>query len=91
MVKNLPCKARYVGSIPGQVTKNPNTTGQMSPCGTNTEPMQACKLQQERSQPTYRMKDPHAVTKIRHRQINDFSFEVVIMKATSQEYPKDHL
>ena len=34
---------------------------------------------------------PGQGTKIRHSQINNFSFKVAIIKATSQEYPKDHL
>ena len=55
VVKNLSCNAGDLGSIPGWGTKDPNTMGQISP---NTEPMQACRLQLERSLPTCRMKDP---------------------------------
>ena len=38
VVKNLPCNARNVGSIPGQGTKIPQDTGQLSPCVMTTEP-----------------------------------------------------
>ena len=38
MVKNLPSNAGDVGSIPGQGTKIPHATGQLSPCATTTEP-----------------------------------------------------
>ena len=38
MVKNLPCNARNVGSIPGQGTKIAQDTGQLSPCVMTTEP-----------------------------------------------------
>ena len=37
LVKNLPSKAGDVGSIPGQVTKIPQTTGQLSPCAKTKE------------------------------------------------------
>ena len=30
MIKNLPCNARELGSIPGQGTKNPHAVGQPS-------------------------------------------------------------
>ena len=32
LVKNLPCSAEEAGSIPGQGTKIPHATGQLSPC-----------------------------------------------------------
>ena len=37
VVKNLPCSAGNVGSIPGQGTKIPHATGQLSPRATTTE------------------------------------------------------
>ena len=37
MVKNLPSSARDAGSIPGQGTKIPHATGQLSPRATTTE------------------------------------------------------
>ena len=38
MVKNLPSNAADVGSIPGQGTKTPHATGQLSLCAATTEP-----------------------------------------------------
>ena len=38
MVENLPSNAGDVGSIPGQGTKIPHATGQLSPHATATEP-----------------------------------------------------
>ena len=35
--KNLPCNAGDSGSIPGQGTKIPNPSGQLSLCATTTE------------------------------------------------------
>ena len=37
MVKNPPSKAGDSGSIPGQGTKIPYTSGQLSPCSATTE------------------------------------------------------
>ena len=37
VIKNPPYNARDAGSIPGQVTKIPHATGQLSPCATTTE------------------------------------------------------
>ena len=50
MVKNLPCNARDMGSIPGQRTKIPHAVGQPSPCATSSEATghswrEACTLQ----------------------------------------------
>ena len=39
VVKNLPCNAGDVGSIPGQGTKIPPAAEQLSPCPRITEPM----------------------------------------------------
>ena len=39
MVKNPPSNAGDMGLIPGPGTKFPHATGQLSPCGTTTEPM----------------------------------------------------
>ena len=39
MVKNPPCNAVDVGSIPGQGTKIPHAVEQLSPCTTTTELM----------------------------------------------------
>ena len=39
MVKNPPSNAGDVGSIPGQGTKIPHATGQLSPHATTTEPV----------------------------------------------------
>ena len=36
-LKNMPCNARDVGSIPGQGTNIPHAQGQPSPCITATE------------------------------------------------------
>ena len=36
-VKNLPCTAGDSGSIPGQGTKTPHASEQLSPCATSTE------------------------------------------------------
>ena len=38
VVKNLPCNAGDVGSIPGQGTKIPQAAEQLSPCPRTTEP-----------------------------------------------------
>ena len=38
MVKNLPCNAGDVGSIPGRGTKIPHAAEQLSPCAVTTEP-----------------------------------------------------
>ena len=38
VVKNPPCNAGDVGSIPGQGTKISHVAGQLSPCTTTTEP-----------------------------------------------------
>ena len=38
MVKNLPCKARDMGYVPGWGTKIPHTTEQLSPLTITTEP-----------------------------------------------------
>ena len=38
VVKNLPCDAKDMGSIPGQGTKIPHATEQLSLCATTTEP-----------------------------------------------------
>ena len=38
MVRNLPSNAGDAGSIPGQGTKIPHATGQLSPHATATEP-----------------------------------------------------
>ena len=37
VVKNPPSNAGDTGSIPGQGTKTPHVTGQLSPCVTTTE------------------------------------------------------
>ena len=37
VVKNLPCNAKDVGSIPGRGTKIPHTKGELSPCTTTTK------------------------------------------------------
>ena len=37
VVKNLPSNAGDAGLIPGQGTKIPRATGQLSPCATTTE------------------------------------------------------
>ena len=37
MVKNPPCNAGDVGSIPGQGTKVPHARGRLSPSATTTE------------------------------------------------------
>ena len=37
VVKNLPYNAGDTGSIPGQGTKSPHATGQLSQCATITE------------------------------------------------------
>ena len=37
VVKNLPSNAGDAGSIPGQGTKIPHATGQLSPCAATTE------------------------------------------------------
>ena len=39
MVKNLPCNAGEVGSIPGWGTKIPQAVGQLSPGATSKDPM----------------------------------------------------
>ena len=39
VVKNLPCKAGDMGSIPGWGTKVPHVAKQLSLCATTTEPM----------------------------------------------------
>ena len=38
VIKNLPCNAGDVGSIPGQGTKIPHALEQLSLCATATEP-----------------------------------------------------
>ena len=38
MVKNLPCNAGDLGLIPGQRTKIPHATEQLSPATATTEP-----------------------------------------------------
>ena len=47
VVKNLPCNAGDTGSVPGQGTKIPYATGQLSLCVAASEPMslRAQKLQ----------------------------------------------
>ena len=40
VVKNPPCNPRDAGSIPGQETKTPHDTGQVSPCTATTQPGQ---------------------------------------------------
>ena len=37
MIKNPPCNAGDVGSIPGLGTKMPHAMGQLSPCAVTTE------------------------------------------------------
>ena len=39
MVKNPPCNAEDVGSIPGQGAKTPHAVEQLSPCATTTAPV----------------------------------------------------
>ena len=39
VVKNLPCNAEYMGSIPGQETKISHASGQLSQCAATTEPV----------------------------------------------------
>ena len=39
VVKNLPCNAKDMGSIPGQGTKIPHATEQLSLCAITTEPL----------------------------------------------------
>ena len=58
MAKNLPSNAGDVGLIPGQGTKVPHATGQLSPHATTTEPTPPgdCTSQLERE-------NPHATTR----------------------------
>ena len=64
VVKNSPSNAGDTGSIPGQGTKIPHATGQLSPCTTTAEPAcsGACTPQLERS-PLATMKDPTCLNK----------------------------
>ena len=39
MVKNQPCNAGDMGSIPGLETKTPHAVGQLRPCVRTKEPM----------------------------------------------------
>jgi len=39
VVKNLPCNAGDLGSIPGGGIKIPHAVGQLNPCTETTEPM----------------------------------------------------
>ena len=39
VVKNLPCNAEYMGSIPGQETNISRASGQFSQCAATTEPV----------------------------------------------------
>ena len=39
VVKNLPCNAKDMGSVPGLGTKIPHATEQLSLCATTTEPL----------------------------------------------------
>ena len=59
VVKNLPSKAEDMGSIPGQGTKIPHATGQLSPRPTTTESMHRSKrshmLQQRPLMPQLRL------------------------------------
>ena len=38
VVKDSPCNAGYMGSIPGWETKIPQASGQLNPCGVTIEP-----------------------------------------------------
>ena len=42
VIKNLPSNAGDMGSIPGQETKIPHATGQLSPCTTTGEKPMHC-------------------------------------------------
>ena len=71
MVKNLPYNAGDMGLIPGQGTKIPHATGQLSPCATTTEPMHpgACAPQLKKRKkskihtPQQEERSPHTTTK----------------------------
>ena len=65
VVKNLPFSARDAGSIPGQGTKIPHASEQLSAATTEAACSGACMLQLERSRHA-RAKIPHDATKTRH-------------------------
>ena len=63
VVKNPPYNAGDMGSIPGQGTKIPHATGQLSPCATTTE---LARLNQSPHATNYRahaLWTPHATTR----------------------------
>ena len=58
MVKNLPCNAGDVGSIPNQGTKIPHAVEQLSPRATITEPrcLSPCATTRESVYPKERLR-----------------------------------
>ena len=52
MVKSLPSNAGDEGSTPGQGTKTPHVSGQLSPRSTTTEPMSSGACAPEQKKPT---------------------------------------
>ena len=86
MVKNLPCNAGDVGSIPGKETKTPHASEKLSLCATTREPtccnsrahmpllkpMHSEALAPELESPCTANKDLHGTVKILIAKKNDF-------------------
>ena len=64
VVKNPPCNAGDLGSIPDWITKIPQATGQLSPCTTTRVRVLHWEIRNDAR------KIPRAANEVRHSQIN---------------------
>ena len=73
VVKNPPCNPRDAGSIPGQETKTPHDTGQVSPCTATTQPGQ--EAPHPNKGPCVGHEEPTATAKTRRSQMDTLQKE----------------
>ena len=73
LVKNLPCSAGDIGSIPGKQTKIPHAIEQLSLCSTN----RVCTPQREMLHDG--PKFPYATTKTWYSQTNTFLKKILVL------------